>query len=334
MIAAAAVPLCTAVTAGGCTYAAEAPTDIHLTVQTKEIDIEDIPADRVVTLDIYQENCPAFDAMMIPIVKDPRLSFYPEYSCFKLADGVRNARRPNIGYDSSDPDYRLCDLCSSIGNDDLIEFDNAIVTVSVKLPDQVSPGDFYGVEMQGAYNNAHIQIAVGDEMSDVFNESAFSQLNGGGILITQREQPAPVPEGNGSVGGQSAGESGGGGQGGGEAQSPAEEPQSGDSNNAHEAAPASTTASTSVTAAVTAVTTNTTTISATQSTSTTSEKTTTESTTVTSLHSTAAEIATGAPEENEKKSKGGFITIALITLIVVAVASTALLAEKLRMNRK
>lgn len=333
MIAAAAVPLCTAVTAGGCTYAAEAPTDIHLTVQTKEIDIEDIPADRVVTLDIYQENCPAFDAMMIPIVKDPRLSFYPEYSCFKLADGVRNARRPNIGYDSSDPDYRLCDLCSSIGNDDLIEFDNAIVTVSVKLPDQVSPGDFYGVEMQGAYNNAHIQIAVGDEMSDVFNESAFSQLNGGGILITQREQPAPIPEGNGSVGGQSAGESGGGGQGG-EAQSPAEEPQSGDSNNAHEAAPASTTASTSVTAAVTAVTTNTTMTSTVQSTSTTSEKTTTESTTVTSLHSTAAEIATGAPEENEKKSKGGFITIALITLIVVAVASTALLAEKLRMNRK
>lgn len=330
MIAAAAVTAYTSFTAGFSAYAAEAPTDIHLTVQTKEIDIDDIPADRVVTLDIYQENCPAFDAIMIPVIKDSRLSYYPEDNCFGLAEGVWNARRPDIGFYDPDPDYRKCDICSSANNDDFVEFDNAIATVSVKLPDQVSVGDFFGVDIVGKYMNTSIQINIGLKRADMFTESAFSQLNSGGIRIVQVEQPVQPQDGNGGGGDQSAGDSGG------AAQSPGEEPQSGDNSITQETPAAAQTAaiSTSVSTAVTSADKTTMTSTVQSTSSTTSEKTSTGSTAATNPQSTSTDIVTGAPEETEKKSNGGFITIALITLIIVAVTSTALLAEKLRMNRK
>ena len=329
-----AVPVYSAFAAGLYAGAVDAPTDIHLTVQTKEIAVQDIPADRVVTLEIYQENCPFFDAIMFPVIKDPRLSYYPEDDCFGLAEGVRNARTPNISFYVPDPDYRMCDICSSTENDDFIEFDNAIATVSFKLPEQVEAGDFFTVKIIEKYLHTPIQINFGDRMEDVFNESAFSQLNSGGIRIVQGEQPAPAPN---DGGGQSPGGDGGDNGGGGDP-SPGEVPQS-DNNNTPQVAPAAVqpaaaapAASTAAPVSSTAVTNTTSTVRSTSSTS--SDNTTTGSSAVSSAVSTSTNAVITAKEEPENENKGGFIMIALITLIIVAVASTALLAEKLRMNRK
>ena len=94
--AAAAMSFCIAGKKECTATAADAPANIHLTVETKEIAIEDISDNRVVTLNVYQENCPPFDHMTIMFKKDPRLGFYPEFECFRNAEGVRNARKPDI----------------------------------------------------------------------------------------------------------------------------------------------------------------------------------------------------------------------------------------------
>jgi hypothetical protein len=331
----AAVPVYSAFAAGPCADAVDAPTDIHLTVQTKEIAVQDIPEDRIVTLDIYQENCPFFDAIMFPVIKDPRLSYYPDDDCFGLAEGVRNARTPNISFYVPDPDYRMCDICSSAENDDFIEFDNAIATVSFKLPEQVETGDFFTVKIIEKYLHTPIQINFGDRMEDVFNESAFSQLNSGGIRIVQGVQPAPAPnEGGGQSPGGDGGDNGGGGD-----PSPGEVSQSGDDHNTPRETPAAVqtvtaapATSTAAPASSAAMTNTTSTVLSTSSTS--SYNSTTGSSAASSAVSTSANAVIAPKEDPENKNKGGFIMIALITLIIVAVASTALLAEKLRMNRK
>lgn len=329
-LTAAAVPVCSAFAYAAAAYAVEAPTDIHLTVQTREISIDEIPADRVVTLDIYQENCPQFDSILFAVTKDPRLSFYPESECFSLPDGMTNARYPDVGYYTNNPDLRECSIFSSVENDDLIGFGDAIAAVSFKLPDQVSPGDFFSVDLVRNYDDTPIQINLGRKRSDSFTESAFSQLNSGGILITQNAQPAMTPEGGGGARNTDGNDADG--NDGGEPQEPVSSSQSGDDAPVTAAAAAAPTAVAATTASATASAV----ISMTSTTSSTSdatEKTTTMHSSTASSQTTASGISTGAAEDAESRNKSAFLTIAMITLIVVAVVSAALLSEKLRMRK-
>lgn len=305
------------------TSAAEAPTDIHLTVETKEIAVEDVPADRIVTLNIYQENCPYFDSLVFAMEKDPRLSFFPEFpatDCLGIADGVRNARNPG-SRNSSDPDYRVCVINSSIGDDLFVEFDSAVATVTFMLPEQLSPGDSFSVDL---LRSEDLYINLGKSRGGRFMDSCFTQLNSGGIRIVRKEQPAPSG-GNGGGSGQ-----GGDAQGNGEIQNSGGdtqaggEPQTGGDNAPQEN-----------TAAVTSAAVTEKAVSSTlQSTSTTLKSTTTESTSAETSQSTTAEIPTGAPQEPEKKKTNGLLIIGIFTIIAAAVSSLTILASKLRINKK
>ena len=51
-----------------------------------DIDIEDIPDDRTVSLNIYLENCSPFYSISFGVSKDPRLEFYNDLKCFEKAE--------------------------------------------------------------------------------------------------------------------------------------------------------------------------------------------------------------------------------------------------------
>lgn len=319
--AAAAMSFCIAGKKECTATAADAPANIHLTVETKEIAIEDISDNRVVTLNVYQENCPPFDHMTIMFKKDPRLGFYPEFECFRNAEGVQNARKPDISYNVEiDPDYRMCAVVSSFDNDSLVEFDNAVVKVSFKLPEQLSPGDFFGVDLLREFNGSVIQIGLGKMGEDTFKDAPFTQLNGGGIRIVEKEQPAPTHAGNGG-GDQGGNDQGGGSQNGG---SP---PQTGGDTVTQEVTAQATTAAVSETSVETATSRITSTTSATTSTSSTSSA-------VSSATSTTTVISTGAQEETERGKNDGLLRIGIITLIAAAVSSLILLVSRIKMNKK
>lgn len=336
----AAAAICPVFIAESSARAMDPPTDVHLIMETKEIAIEDIPDDRIVRLTVALENCPPYNTLCFGVKKDPRLSFYPTDECFSMAEGVVQASPPDCLWYDNEPDYRYCGTGASGDDMQRVSYERDIVVVSFRLPDEVSPGDFFPVELPSEYRNEKVMLSLSQSLSDCWEVFPFTQLNGGGIRITQRDQPTPPPPtptnavsgGGNSQGGAGQGNSGGGGgqpSGGGNAPAPS------DGGGENIPAPAEVTAVQTATAATSAETTASTSKNTTSKTTSTMS-TTTEKTTITtaSSKSTSAVITTGAEEEPEKKNTGGLKTIAVITLIVAAVSSLAVLGARLRMNRK
>ncbi len=319
------------------TKAAEPPTDVHLTVETKDIDIDEIPEDRVVSLNVYLENCPPYNTLCFGVLKDPRLSFYPWDDCFTIADGVGQAGRASCLRYEDEPDYRYCGTGARDGYTQRVTYDSAIVVISFTLPEQVSAGDFFNVDLTRSYRNETILVSMSQELEDVFSDFPFTQLNNGGIRITQKNAPPPPPENNNSGGGDTA--QGGAGQessGGSQPSDSGNAPAASDGGNGNAPTPTEATATQTVTV-TTSVSDTTTTKSETTSEKTTTETTTTVSDTTSSAstsQSTIAAITTGASEEPEKRNAGGLKTIGIITLIVAAISSVTVLAARLRMNKK
>ena len=315
--------------------AVEAPTDIHLTVETKEIAIDEVPDDRIVTLSIYQENCPCFDTMSFFVTKDPRLSYYPDDDCFGIPDGVRNVQSFSTGYYDRSSDDRICDLISYIGDEYLIEFDDALATVTFKLPEQLSPGDFFSVELPRYLKDTPLQIALGADREYSFSDSCFTQLNNGGIRIVNKEQPAPS-------GGNDGGGNGGSGNGSGGGHGSGVQDNAGVWNTGGDTQDKQNTAVQEITAAVTSVTAAETSVTLkTVSVSTTTAKATTKSVPMISTESTtkgtttdATTTTTTALQESGRKKANGLIIIGIFTLIAAAVSSLMLLASKLKIIKK
>ena len=316
-------------------YAEEAPTDVHLTVETKEIDIEDIPADRVVTLNIYLENCPPYNTLVFGVLKDSRLEFYNDTDCFEMADGVTYASYPDCSKFPSIPDYMSCATGAAGGRSNRVEYENAIVKVSFVLPEQVSAGDFFAVELPRRFETDVVYLTMSPLSSDYFEDFPFTQLNSGGIRITQRDQPPPANDNNGGniSGGetQSSGEGNAPQSGGGNETVPSQD--SGSNNNSQAAAEA--VISDTVTETTALQTTELTTSESRTTTTTSSETTmttTSESASTTETKITTISVTTGAEEEPEKRNTGGLKTIGIITLIIAAVCSVFTLAARLRMK--
>ena len=321
------------------TKAAEPPTDVHLTVETKDIDIDEIPEDRVVSLNVYLENCPPYNTLCFGVLKDPRLSFYPWDDCFTIADGVGQAGRASCLRYEDEPDYRYCGTGARDGYTQRVTYDSAIVVISFTLPEQVSAGDFFNVDLTRSYRNETILVSMSQELEDVFSDFPFTQLNNGGIRITQKNAPPPPPPENNNSGGGGAAQQGGAGQessGGGQPSDSGNVPAASDGGNGNAPTPTEATVTQTVTV-TTSVSDTTTTKSETTSEKTTTETTTTVSDTTSSAstsQSTTAAITTGASEEPEKRNAGGLKTIGIITLIVAAISSVTVLAARLRMNKK
>lgn len=171
------------------TMALDEPLDIHLTIETREIDLADIPDNRVVSLEVYMENCPPVPGMWIYFEKDPRLEF-KEVEPFSIAEGVEDAFPPNtVSYPDIEPDKMGCGIVADY--EPFLANSGVIITVNVVIPEDAQNGDFYPVNFTRYLAGSSMSVDLSDDFSGRRDETSFTELNNGGILIAKSAQPEP-----------------------------------------------------------------------------------------------------------------------------------------------
>ena len=163
-------------------YVTYAEGTVDLSIETKEININDIPADRKVYLAINLDNDPDADRLGLLIQADSRLITRFGELCRS------NKYNVSFGDYSTDPhvesiDVFLTDNCDNSGN---------VAELCFYLPDNCAPGDFYEI----AFTNEIVkscQICYGNlETGWHYGFESFGRLTSGGIRITGDTQ-APEP---------------------------------------------------------------------------------------------------------------------------------------------
>lgn len=192
------------------TMALDEPLDIHLTIETREIDLADIPGNRVVSLEVYIENCPPVTGMWVYFEKDPRIEF-KETAPFSIAEGVDGVSPLNtVSYQELEPDKLGCGIPADYGT--FLVHSGAIITVNVVIPEDAKNGDFYPVNFTKNISGASMSVDLGYELSDRYDESSFTMLNNGGVLITESttsDPPQPEPPAPDEPGADAPGNGGG-----------------------------------------------------------------------------------------------------------------------------
>lgn len=172
---------------------ADAPQDIHLMIETKEIDINDIPEDRVISLDIYTENCPPYLMLSFLLEKDKRLKYLPyEY----ISDAKQVSNMGGISFElgtSETSDVVMCNI-PAVANEK-INYNGLLVRANLILPKDVKAGDFYSLNFRKTFSDMYdmeTSIMLENNFDAVFGNESFSQLKNGGILITQDGQTEEI----------------------------------------------------------------------------------------------------------------------------------------------
>ncbi|MDO5559915.1 MAG: hypothetical protein Q4F95_10000 [Oscillospiraceae bacterium] len=158
--------------------------NIGITMQTLEIDIDEIPEDRYVSLDVFLENNPSeIEKIYFLIEKDSRLEFQSFFiGDFDLFNGQTisflDDNKGFIGLRCS-PDKKL--TCTG-----------KIFNILLKLPDNVAVGDFFSVKWKKENaSDLWLGYVVKDNIFDQsLNEeydSTFMNLTDGGIRIVDQE---------------------------------------------------------------------------------------------------------------------------------------------------
>lgn len=162
------------------------PLDIHLTLETKEIDLADIPENRVVSLKVYMKNCPPIAGMWVYFEKDPRLEF-KEVFPFSVVEGVEGLCPPNTTSNFDvEPNKMGCGIAAEYGK--LFDYSGAVLTVNVVIPENAKAGDFYPVNFSRYLAGSYMSVDFSDEFADRCDESSFTKLIGGGIRITDKSK--------------------------------------------------------------------------------------------------------------------------------------------------
>ncbi len=166
---------------------------IDLSIEKKEICIDDIPADRKVSLAISIYNNPPTNQLALPITKDSSLSFVgfvPVSSIDPVfSDNCSSGMRP------SDNDTTTLTFWSSskeyYGN-------STLAYIDLRLPENVSAGNFYPVNFTNN-EDLYLYYINGSGKRDYLLADSFN-LKNGGIQINSAPQPpaetvpaAPVP---------------------------------------------------------------------------------------------------------------------------------------------
>ena len=335
---------------------AEGP-DIHITVETKEIDINDIPQNRVVSLNVYTENVPAYEQLLLVFNKSSDVS----YALKSFESTVDLDLIPiwiNTIYKSDSPDCLTPSsnymACVVIGFS--IDYDGCLIKVNLVLPENVEAGKFYNLDLCSISSELGYETYVKCSDKTKIKSDRF-QFTNGGIRITQRDNNSGGGNngsgggnnnssgggnsgsgggnnngsggGNGGSGGGNSGSGSGNNSGGGNSgsvqntQKPVN-PQTPQQNNAQPVTESIET--TMITTEVTSVT-DTTTMAQTSTTTavtTTAKVKTTPKVTVTSV----TQITTGS--QDEKKKSGGMLTVVIISAIVIGMSSVVVIANKVR----
>lgn len=170
----------------------DAPQDIHLSIEVKEIDIDEIPENRVISLDIYTENCPPYAMLSFLLEKDSRLEYLP-YTYLSDAEQVYNMSGMSFESASADfPDVVMCNI-PAVANEQ-INYNGLLVRANVILPENVNSGEFYSLNFKRTLSDTYkmeTSLMLENDFDSIFGNGSFSQLNGGGILITEKDQPVP-----------------------------------------------------------------------------------------------------------------------------------------------
>lgn len=155
---------------------------VDVSIETKEININDIPADRKVSLAVNLDNDPGVDAICLLMCADGRLGI-EEYNWFSSqlysVNGIEHVSNPHI------------DFCETFFKDNA---DNTgiIIYLTYIIPENCRVGDFYEI----SFSN---ETFSGDRISYGNTETgwhdgfeSFGQLTSGGIRIVG-DPPAPEP---------------------------------------------------------------------------------------------------------------------------------------------
>lgn len=172
--------------------AEDAPHDIKLTCETKYIDIDDIPEDRIVDLAVSIDNNPGFQLLSIYFNIDSRLKYKNQMVCDVPSNrqdiGCVNWKLPKI--DSSEIQ---CDIFFGTHVDKSTE-NGELMYLKINLPDEVSVGDFFNVDILKESENCATYVCL-DLKGAEYDYNSFSELNCGGIHITD-DKPVQLPEEN------------------------------------------------------------------------------------------------------------------------------------------
>lgn len=171
------------------TAAVEGGTDIRLKIQTKDIDIHDIPDNGIVDLDITIENNPTIDCLSLVFEKDSRVQFN-QYDLFDHTYGGIS----NSGYSiiESNSNAIYSDVIFGVYPDD----ENGVfVKIKIKLPDknEIKKDDFFPVRFLNSCDWAVPSVGVLTPEIKILNGSEyFGGFEDGGIRITDNTPVQPV----------------------------------------------------------------------------------------------------------------------------------------------
>lgn len=174
---------------------AEKLYDVKLSVETVEIDINDIPDDRVVQVGVSVDGNPGFLSWGFFIEFDSRLST-PEH---RLSEFDMDKLYINYGFRGTGNLIEMAFASTDFNN---LFYDNGVfVKLNYIIPEDACPGDFYSLSPFLEYSepNYHSKAFFRQENSfdNLFDMENFAEPVGGGIRITgkqEAETQAPAPE--------------------------------------------------------------------------------------------------------------------------------------------
>lgn len=154
---------------------------VDLSIETKEININDIPSDRKVSIAINLDSDPDADLLKLIIQADSRLITH------SMNLGVSDKYSNTFTEYRGDPFTEslvvfLNENCDNSGN---------VAELWFYLPDNCAPGDFYEIAFTNEVVNG-FQICYGNMNTGWhYGFESFGRLNSGGIRITGDAPPAP-----------------------------------------------------------------------------------------------------------------------------------------------
>ena len=162
---------------------------INLSVERKEICVNDIPADRKVSLGISMYNNPVTDQLGITIIKDPALSFANVLPISNLDPvfGTNFSYTTTPGNNNTTAMNFWCVSGNYSGN-------NTLGYIDLLLPEGAAAGNFYPVDLVGD-KGLYLYYTNESGNRDYLVADSFNLTNGG-VQINQAPQPdppAPVP---------------------------------------------------------------------------------------------------------------------------------------------